>query len=101
MAVSQDWDNDTRVVLFIVVKEGQNFDEEVAKEIKKALRDQASPRHVPDKIVVAPELPRTKSNKLVELAVTDVINGREVRNRDALANPNSLDWFKDLPELLK
>lgn len=101
MAVSQDWDNDTRVVLFVVVKEGQNFDEEVAKEIKKALRDQASPRHVPDKIVVAPELPRTKSNKLVELAVTDVINGREVRNRDALANPNSLDWFKNLPELLK
>ena len=101
MAVSQEWDNDTRVVLFIVVKEGQHFDDEVAKAIKKALRDQASPRHVPDKIVIAPELPRTKSNKLVELAVTDVINGREVRNRDALANPNALDWFKDLPELLK
>ena len=101
MAVSQDWDNDTRVVLFVVVKDGQNFDDEVAKEIKKALRDQASPRHVPDKIIVAPELPRTKSNKLVELSVTDVINGREVRNRDALANPNALDWFKDLPELLK
>ena len=101
MAVSQDWDNDTRVVLFIVVKEGQLFDDEVSKEIKKALRDQASPRHVPDKIVVSPELPRTKSNKLVELAVTDVINGREVRNRDALANPGALDWFKNLPELLK
>ncbi|MFM8621286.1 MAG: acetoacetate--CoA ligase [Candidatus Nanopelagicaceae bacterium] len=101
MAVSQEWDNDTRVVLFVVVKEGQIFNEEVAKEIKKVLKDQASPRHVPDKIIVAPELPRTKSNKLVELAVTDVINGREVRNRDALANPNALDWFKNLPELLK
>ena len=101
MAVSQDWDNDTRVVLFVVVKDGQTFDDEVAKEVKKALRDQASPRHVPDKIIIAPELPRTKSNKLVELAVTDVINGREVRNRDALANPSALDWFKDLPELLK
>ncbi|MFM8448030.1 MAG: acetoacetate--CoA ligase [Candidatus Nanopelagicaceae bacterium] len=100
MAVSQDWDNDTRVILFVVVKEGQSFDDEVAKEIKKALRDQASPRHVPDKILIAPELPRTKSNKLVELAVTDVINGREVRNRDALANPSALDWFKNLPELL-
>jgi acetoacetyl-CoA synthetase len=99
MAVSQDWDNDTRVVLFVVVKEGQVFDDEVAKEVKKALRDQASPRHVPDKIIVAPELPRTKSNKLVELAVTDVINGREVRNRDALANPGALDWFKDLADL--
>ncbi len=101
MAVSQDWDNDTRVVLFVVVKNGQNFDDDVAKDVKKALRDQASPRHVPDKIIVAPELPRTKSNKLVELAVTDVINGREVRNRDALANPGALDWFKDLPDLLK
>jgi acetoacetyl-CoA synthetase len=96
MAVSQDWDNDTRVVLFIVVKAGQEFNESVEKEIKTALRTQASPRHVPDLIVVAPELPRTKSNKLVELAVTDVINGREVRNRDALANPDSLDWFKGL-----
>jgi len=96
MAVSQDWDNDTRVILFVVVKAGQEFDESVEKEIKSALRTQASPRHVPDLIVVAPELPRTKSNKLVELAVTDVINGREVRNRDALANPDSLDWFKGL-----
>jgi len=96
MAVSQDWDNDTRVVLFVVVKAGQEFDVSVEKEIKTALRTQASPRHVPDLIVVAPELPRTKSNKLVELAVTDVINGREVRNRDALANPDSLDWFKGL-----
>ena len=99
MAVSQDWDNDTRVILFIVLKDGSRFDEELAKEIKLALKSKASPRHVPDKIVVTPELPRTKSNKLVELAVTDVINGREVRNRDALANPNALDWFKNLPEL--
>ena len=96
MAVSQDWENDTRVILFVVVKSGQEFNEIVEKEIKSALRTQASPRHVPDLIVVAPELPRTKSNKLVELAVTDVINGREVRNRDALANPDSLDWFKGM-----
>lgn len=96
MAVSQDWESDTRVILFVVVKAGQEFNENLEKEIKSALRTQASPRHVPDLIVVAPELPRTKSNKLVELAVTDVINGREVRNRDALANPDSLDWFKGL-----
>lgn len=99
MAVSQDWEADTRVILFVTLKAGQNFDENVAREIKVALRTQASPRHVPDKIVVAPELPRTKSNKLVELAVADVINGRVVRNRDALANPQALDWFKDLAEL--
>ena len=99
MAVSQDWDNDTRVILFVTLKPGAKFDEVLASKIKKSLRDEASPRHVPDKILVAPELPRTKSNKLVELAVTDVINGREVRNRDALANPTALDWFKDLTEL--
>jgi acetoacetyl-CoA synthetase len=100
MAVSQDWDNDTRVVLFVVLKSGTKFTEDLALQIKKTLKEQASPRHVPDKILVAPELPRTKSNKLVELAVTDVINGREVRNVDALSNPAALNWFKNLAELL-
>jgi len=94
MAVSQDFEGDTRVVLFITLKSGAALTAELEKEIKTALRVQASPRHVPDLIVAAPELPRTKSNKLVELAVGDVINGREVRNRDALANPAALDWFK-------
>ena len=96
MAVSQDWEGDTRVILFVVVKPGQEFTQETQKAIKSALRTQASPRHVPDLIMVAPALPRTKSNKLVELAVTDVVNGREVRNRDALANPEALDFFKVL-----
>jgi len=96
MAVSQDWEGDTRVILFVVVKAGMNFTEDTEKEIRRALRTQASPRHVPDLILVAPELPRTKSNKLVELAVGDIINGREVRNIDALANPQALDWFKAL-----
>lgn len=96
MAVSQDWEGDTRVILFVVIKPGMSFTQEVEKEIKKALRTQASPRHVPDLVLVAPALPRTKSNKLVELAVTDVINGREVRNSDSLANPESLDWFRSL-----
>ncbi len=99
MAVSQDWDGDTRVVLFLTLAPNVVLDEMLEKEIRSALRTQASPRHVPDKIVVAPQLPRTKSNKLVELAVTDVINGREVRNRDALANPDALDWFRNLPAL--
>jgi acetoacetyl-CoA synthetase len=94
MAVSQDFEGDTRVVLFVTLKSGAELTPELEKELKTALRVQASPRHVPDLIVAAPELPRTKSNKLVELAVGDVINGREVRNRDALANPLALDWFK-------
>jgi acetoacetyl-CoA synthetase len=94
MAVSQDFEGDTRVVLFVTLKSGADLTPELEKELKTALRVQASPRHVPDLIIAAPELPRTKSNKLVELAVGDVINGREVRNRDALANPLALDWFK-------
>lgn len=96
MAVSQDWEGDTRVILFIVLKPGMSYTQDTEKAIKSALRTQASPRHVPDLIVVAPALPRTKSNKLVELAVTDVVNGREVRNRDSLANPEALDFFESL-----
>lgn len=96
MAVSQDWEGDTRVILFVVLKAGESFTPERDQAVRSALRTQASPRHVPDLIVVAPELPRTKSNKLVELAVTDVVNGREVRNLDSLANPQALDWFKQL-----
>lgn len=99
LAVAQDWDGDTRIVLFVVLKAGAIFTEENEKAIKRALREQASPRHVPDKMIVAPQLPRTKSNKLVELAVADIINGRTVRNRDALANPEALDWFTNLEAL--
>ena len=99
MAVSQDWEGDTRVILFLTIKSGRSFSPELEKSIRNALRTKASPRHVPDKIIVVPELPRTKSNKLVELAVTDVINGRTVRNLDALANPDALNWFINLSEL--
>lgn len=93
MAVSQDWDGDSRIVLFVVMKDGRHLTDEMIKEIKTKLRTEASPRHVPEVIMQAPELPRTKSNKIVELAVTDVINGRVVRNKDALANAAALDWF--------
>ncbi len=93
MAVAQDWEGDSRIVLFVVLNQGGELNEVLIKEIRDRLRKEASPRHVPDVILAAPELPRTKSNKIVELAVTDIINGRTVRNRDALANPAALDWF--------
>ena len=96
MAVSQDWEDDTRVVLFVVLKDGSVLTDDLIGEIKLRLRTQASPRHVPDLFLSAPELPRTKSNKLVELAVTDIVNARVVRNVDALANPDSLEWFRTL-----
>jgi acetoacetyl-CoA synthetase len=93
MAVAQDWEGDSRIALFVVLNQGGELNEVLIKEIRDRLRKEASPRHVPDVILAAPELPRTKSNKIVELAVTDIINGRTVRNRDALANPAALDWF--------
>jgi acetoacetyl-CoA synthetase len=94
MAVSQDYEDDSRIVLFVVLNAGATFTPELVKQIRDSLRKDASPRHVPEVILEAPELPRTKSNKIVELAVTDVINGRIVRNKDALANPGALDWFE-------
>ncbi len=94
MAVSQEWEGDTRVILFVTMKSGVELTDELVRRLKQALRTEASPRHVPDVILAAPELPRTRSNKLVELAVTDVINGRVVRNRGSIANPEALDWFR-------
>ncbi len=94
MAVSQEWEGDTRVILFVTMKSGVELTDELIRRLKQALRTQASPRHVPNVILATPELPRTRSNKLVELAVTDVINGRVVRNLGSIANPEALDWFK-------
>ena len=99
MAVAQEWDSDTRVILFVKLRDGYELTDSLISDIKYQLRAKASPRHVPAKIIAAPELPRTKSNKLVELAVTEVINNREVKNLEALANPESLSWFKNRPEL--
>ena len=99
MAVAQEWDNDTRVILFVKLRDGYELTDSLVSDIKFQLRAKASPRHVPAKIIAAPELPRTKSNKLVELAVTEVINNREVKNLEALANPESLEWFNNLFEL--
>ena len=96
LAVAKEIDNDSKVVLFIVTTSGIKMNQELELKIKDSLRKLASPRHVPDLIIQAPELPKTKSNKLVELAVSDLINGRKVRNKDGLVNPNSLDWFASL-----
>jgi acetoacetyl-CoA synthetase len=99
LAVGQAWDDDTRIVLFVRLADGRELDDALVTTIKRTLRENCSPRHVPARIVAVDDLPRTRSNKLAELAVADVIHGREVRNREALANPESLDAFRDLPEL--
>ena len=96
LAIAQKWDGDTRVVLFVKMAEGVVLTEELIAQIKSALKRKASPRHVPALILQAPEFPRTKSNKLVEIAVANVINKVANNNLGALANPESLDWFSGL-----
>ena len=96
LAIAQKWDGDTRVVLFVKLAEGKLLTEDLIAQIKSALKQKASPRHVPALIVQAPEFPRTKSNKLVELAVANAVNKVANNNLGALANPESLTWFSDL-----
>jgi acetoacetyl-CoA synthetase len=99
LAIGQDWDSDVRVVLFVRLKPGVALDEALTKRIRDAIRIGASPRHVPARIVAVADIPRTKSGKITELAVRDVVHGREVKNKEALANPEALDLFRDLPAL--
>ncbi len=95
LAIGQTWDNDVRVVLFVRLREGVTLDEDLEKRIRTQVRTGASPRHVPAKIVQVADIPRTKSGKITELAVRDVVHGREVKNSEALANPESLALFRD------
>lgn len=99
LAVGQEWDDDTRIVLFVRLADGHALDDDLVAEIRRRVRTDCSPRHVPAKIVAVADIPRTRSGKLVELAVTDVVNGREVRNLEAIANPDALSLFADRPEL--
>jgi acetoacetyl-CoA synthetase len=99
LAIGQAWDDDTRIVLFVRLADDAVLDADLAARIKQTLRVNCSPRHVPSRIVAVPDLPRTRSGKLAELAVADVVHGREVRNSEALANPESLELFDGLPEL--
>ena len=99
IAVGQDWDNDVSVVLFVRLAEGAQCDDALRERIRQKIRTGASPRHVPAKIVPVADIPRTKSGKITELAVRDVIHGRPVKNTEALANPEALDFYRDLPDL--
>ncbi len=99
LAVGQQWEGDERIVLFVRLREGLTLDDPLRKVIATHIRANTSPRHVPARIVQVTDLPRTKSGKLVELAVRNVLHGQPVKNREALANPHALELFKDLPEL--
>jgi acetoacetyl-CoA synthetase len=99
LAVGQQWNGDERIVLFVRLAAGAALDDVLRQRIATQIRTNTSPRHVPARIVQVADIPRTKSGKIVELAVRDVLHGREVKNREALANPEALDLFRDLPDL--
>jgi acetoacetyl-CoA synthetase len=99
IAVGQDWDDDVRVVLFVVLRPGVDLDDALCDRIRRVIRENTTPRHVPAKIVAVPEIPRTKSGKIVEIAVRSVVHGEDVKNTEALANPGALQHFRNIPEL--
>ena len=99
IVIGQDWDGDVRVVLFVKLRPGVALDEDLTARIKTQIRNGATPRHVPARVVQVSDIPRTKSGKIVELAVRDVVHGRPVKNKEALANPEALSLYRDLPEL--
>jgi acetoacetyl-CoA synthetase len=99
LVVGQDWENDVRVILFVRMREGAALDDALRDRIRKTIRSETTPRHVPAKIIAVADIPRTISGKITELAVRNVIHGRPVKNTDALANPQALEHYRDLPEL--
>lgn len=99
ICIGQEHEGDVRVVLFVRLRDGAGLTDALKDTIRRTIRTGASPRHVPAVIVDVPDIPRTKSGKIVELAVRDVVHGREVRNKEALANPEALDLYRDLPDL--
>jgi acetoacetyl-CoA synthetase len=99
ICIGQDWEQDVRIVLFVRLEEGVMLDSALEERIRQKIRSGASPRHVPAKILAIADIPRTKSGKITELAVRDVVHGWPVKNVEALANPEALALFRDLPEL--
>jgi acetoacetyl-CoA synthetase len=99
LAVGQRWEGDERVILFVKMASGRELDDGVRERIRRAIRETVSPRHVPAKIIAVADIPYTVNMKKVELAARQVIHGEPVRNRDALANPEALELYRDLPEL--
>jgi acetoacetyl-CoA synthetase len=99
IVIGQTWENDIRIILFVKLKEGINLCETLVDTIKKTIKDNCTVRHVPSKILQVNDIPRTKSGKIVEIPVRDIVHGKQVKNKEALANPEALDFFKDRPEL--
>jgi acetoacetyl-CoA synthetase len=99
IVIGQEWGNDVRVVLFVRLRDGLALSAELDQKIKAHIRKNTTPRHVPAKILQVSDIPHTKSGKIVELAVREVVHHRPVKNMEALANPDALDYFRDRAEL--
>jgi acetoacetyl-CoA synthetase len=99
VAIGQNWNEDVRVVLFVILREGVELDDDLQQRIRRVIRENTTPRHVPAKIAAVPEIPRTKSGKIVELAVRSVVHGEPVKNTEALANPEALAHFAGIDDL--
>jgi acetoacetyl-CoA synthetase len=99
IVIGQDWENDVRIILFVKTAVGVDLNESLVNKIKKIIRENTSPRHVPAKIIPIADIPYTINMKKVELAVRNVIHGKPVLNKDALANPEALELYRDLSEL--
>jgi acetoacetyl-CoA synthetase len=99
LVIGQQWEHDERIVLFVRLRDGLVLHDDLRDRITRQIRDHATPRHVPARIVQVSDIPRTKSGKIVELAVRDVVHGRSVKNAEALANPDALAQFRDREEL--
>ncbi|MDT8322119.1 MAG: acetoacetate--CoA ligase, partial [Xanthomonadales bacterium] len=99
LCIGQDWEDDVRVVLFVKLRDGLELDDRLRERIRRAIRKNTTPRHVPTRIIQVADIPRTVSGKIVELAVRNVVHGRPVKNVDALANPAALELYRNLPEL--
>ena len=100
IVIGQEWKNDVRVVLFVKMREGQELTDNLIQEIKLVIRTECTPRHVPAKILEVGDIPRTKSGKIVEISVRDIVHGLEIKNKESLANPEALEFFKNREELL-
>ena len=99
IVIGQEWEGDTRVVLFVKLRDELTLNDDLIQRIRKRVREHASPRHVPAKVLQVQDIPRTRSGKIVELGVRDIVHGREVKNQEALDNPEALEHFRDRPEL--
>lgn len=101
ICIGQEWDGDVRVVLFVKLKDGATLTDDLQARIKTQIKENATPRHVPARILAVDDIPRTMSGKITELAVREVVHGRPVKNTEALANPDALAYFRDRPELAR